>query len=86
MPSYSRKYNAVPAVSRTKDERTLVGASKQINKKKKENQRKWSRNPVYKPAKPLPLYISFTACIVPGGFTKEMPLVAAMVYSNCRRT
>jgi len=64
MPSYSRKYNAVPAVSR----------------------KKWSRNPVYNPAKPLPLYISFTACSVPGGFTKEMPLVAAIAYSNCRRT
>jgi hypothetical protein len=62
---------------------SIERASKEINKK---GLQKWSRNPVYNPAKPLPLYISFTACSVPGGFTKEMPLVAAMAYSSCRRT
>ena len=82
MPSYSKKYNAVPAVSRTKDE----GKGMRERQKKKKDQQKWSRNPVYNPAKPLFPYISFTACKVPGGFTKEMPLVAAMAYSNCRRT
>jgi hypothetical protein len=34
MPSYSRKYNAVPTVSRTKDERKELEKSKGINKKR----------------------------------------------------
>lgn len=80
-PSYSKKYSAVPEVSRT-----TASLANTYSQGGIVHLQKCKRNPVYNPMNPFVRKISRTASSVFGGLPIFNPLAAAMEYSSCRRT